>query len=422
MRIELVREDVSPPMSYAAETPLTIGRSPEAEITLDGHTTQIISGKHATIESKGGVLHLRDLESTNGTFLNGARVTETSTLKLGDVIVLGHEGIRLRLAKIAEESRSKARPRAADTFEKAAASVWQPAPNAVIDSGIPADRHRVIPAPSPVPKPAARQPSETRQLLIKTVRRHRVTVIALSSGVILAAIVAITAWRGRGAQPSVIYRRTLPSSLLIITPEGSSGSGFIIDSSRRLAITNAHVVGSSQFVSVYQPKWNDEGRLITSLERYTDPALRATVVASDPRRDLALIELPAEAELAALTLAARPPEPGDAVFTVANPGAYRRESLWVFGTGAVNAVVEDHQYQMDDGSVVVADVVIMEMGVVSAGASGGAVVNEHGEVVAINQGGVFWEISNQLPIAVDKKIGIAVNEIREFVNAHLDVD
>jgi pSer/pThr/pTyr-binding forkhead associated (FHA) protein/ABC-type multidrug transport system ATPase subunit len=48
-----------------------------------------VSGQHARITAEGGVYTLSDLGSTNGTFLNGARVQGNVTLAVGDRIALG---------------------------------------------------------------------------------------------------------------------------------------------------------------------------------------------------------------------------------------------------------------------------------------------------------------------------------------------
>ena len=52
---------------------VTIGRGPDNDIVLD-HVS--MSGSHAIIFNIGGTYQLQDLNSTNGTFLNGVPVTE----------------------------------------------------------------------------------------------------------------------------------------------------------------------------------------------------------------------------------------------------------------------------------------------------------------------------------------------------------
>ena len=59
------------------------GRSPDCDITIDNPA---ISRKHTQIEFKNGDYVLTDLNSSNGTFLNGERIEVPQSLKPGDVI------------------------------------------------------------------------------------------------------------------------------------------------------------------------------------------------------------------------------------------------------------------------------------------------------------------------------------------------
>jgi hypothetical protein len=68
-----------------------MGRDAGNPIPLDRDTTA--SRRHAQISDAGGSFHLQDLGSSNGTYLNGARVTE-SALSPGDEVTVG--GTRFR--------------------------------------------------------------------------------------------------------------------------------------------------------------------------------------------------------------------------------------------------------------------------------------------------------------------------------------
>jgi DNA-binding NtrC family response regulator len=76
-------------LRYAEPRPLTIGRHPDCQIVLrDGRA----SGRHASLEVTDGGLAIRDLDSRNGTFVNGARVREAfladgDTLRIGDTVL-----------------------------------------------------------------------------------------------------------------------------------------------------------------------------------------------------------------------------------------------------------------------------------------------------------------------------------------------
>ncbi len=66
---------------------LSIGRKHGNDIQLNDLT---VSGRHALIVSMGEHIYVDDLGSTNGTLMNGARVTKT-LLKHGDVIQVDHQ-------------------------------------------------------------------------------------------------------------------------------------------------------------------------------------------------------------------------------------------------------------------------------------------------------------------------------------------
>jgi predicted component of type VI protein secretion system len=65
---------------------LILGRDPNSDIVISNPQ---ISRKHARITRQGGRIVLEDLGSTNGTFVNGVRLTEPHTLENGDTIGLG---------------------------------------------------------------------------------------------------------------------------------------------------------------------------------------------------------------------------------------------------------------------------------------------------------------------------------------------
>jgi pSer/pThr/pTyr-binding forkhead associated (FHA) protein len=48
-----------------------------------------VSRRHARLEAQNGVVFLEDLKSSNGTFLNGRRLTEPLEIRPGDEIDVG---------------------------------------------------------------------------------------------------------------------------------------------------------------------------------------------------------------------------------------------------------------------------------------------------------------------------------------------
>ena len=70
---------------------VVIGRDPGNPVPLDRDTTT--SRRHAQITAEGGAFRIQDLGSSNGTYVNGTRITET-VLQPGDEVSIG--GTRFR--------------------------------------------------------------------------------------------------------------------------------------------------------------------------------------------------------------------------------------------------------------------------------------------------------------------------------------
>ena len=73
--------------------PVAIGRGGQNEIPLDGD--EFASAQHARFESKRDGLWVEDIGSTNGTFVNGARVTTPRRLSKGDIVRVGQTDFRV---------------------------------------------------------------------------------------------------------------------------------------------------------------------------------------------------------------------------------------------------------------------------------------------------------------------------------------
>jgi pSer/pThr/pTyr-binding forkhead associated (FHA) protein len=65
---------------------ITVGRAVENDIVI---TSRRVSREHARVQRDGPRTVLIDLESTNGTFLNGERVLAPTELRDGDTVAIG---------------------------------------------------------------------------------------------------------------------------------------------------------------------------------------------------------------------------------------------------------------------------------------------------------------------------------------------
>ena len=75
-----------------AEDSVVLGRSHDCGCVFDNPT---VSRRHARLTRTESGWTLRDLASSNGTYLNGAQITETAPVHPGDEVLLG--SVRLRL-------------------------------------------------------------------------------------------------------------------------------------------------------------------------------------------------------------------------------------------------------------------------------------------------------------------------------------
>ncbi|HEY8080630.1 MAG TPA: DUF3662 and FHA domain-containing protein [Acidimicrobiales bacterium] len=76
-----------------SSNPIVIGRLPECEVCL-GDTN--VSRRHAQVALDAGDVVVTDLGSTNGTFVNGRRVTR-ATVRPGDELTIGTSRLRVEV-------------------------------------------------------------------------------------------------------------------------------------------------------------------------------------------------------------------------------------------------------------------------------------------------------------------------------------
>ena len=74
------------PLRLTPDAPAAIGRHSSCELVL---RKDDISRRHAEVFQDGDAFRLRDLGSTNGTFLNGEKIDGTASLNAGDKIEIG---------------------------------------------------------------------------------------------------------------------------------------------------------------------------------------------------------------------------------------------------------------------------------------------------------------------------------------------
>lgn len=212
----------------------------------------------------------------------------------------------------------------------------------------------------------------------------RFTKILLAVAALAASLaMAVPAWAD-----AKVYEEALQSTTWVLTKTSgktSSGTGVLVDTEKKLVVTNFHVVGEARTAIIFFPAI-DGGKPIVTRKHYVDNlrtlGIRGRVLGVDRKRDLALIQLDRlpEKGVKAIALAAESAKPGEDVESVGNPGA--SDALWVYTSGTVRSVYKkqfrtgagDHEFN-----------VVETQAPINTGDSGGPVVNHNGELVAISQ-------------------------------------
>lgn len=120
---------------------------------------QALSRWHARLDFADEVLVVEDLASTNGTFLNGQRISGRQPVRPGDVVTFGNS----QLQALSPPTAAPAQLRMQATGLLPALAAASPAPAAAHPAPAPAAAHL---APAPAPTPAAAHPAPAPARLV----------------------------------------------------------------------------------------------------------------------------------------------------------------------------------------------------------------------------------------------------------------
>src|SRR5262249_8687252 len=158
---------------------------------------------------------------------------------------------------------------------------------------------------------------------------------------------------------------------------------------RKLVVTNQHVVRSHPVVAILFPAYDDKKKLITNVGYYVQNAkmlgIRATVVQTAASKDLAVLQIdrfPDEAR--PVPFARQPAAAGAKVWSIGASGVRPDDAtgqLWRLSDGTVRSRYED-TITLRGGQKVKAMLLETTAGV-NPGDSGGPVVNDLAELVAV---------------------------------------
>jgi len=109
-RLEFLTGNRAGQAALVADPYVTLGRHPMCTIPFDADEETQVSGRHAAIFREGDLYVLRDLGSTNGTFVNGQRLRADHILADDDLIQLGQHGPRLAVALVRDDDTPPYQP------------------------------------------------------------------------------------------------------------------------------------------------------------------------------------------------------------------------------------------------------------------------------------------------------------------------
>ena len=188
------------------KTYIGIGRHPMSDLRFDADKDRDASTRHAAIVRTGDTFVLRDLGSTNGTFVNGERLAGDRPLHDGDSLRFGAQGPEVTFHLLREEGDGEVVIPAVRRPSASAAAAGA-ATDASIRPTSPASPAKAPPAPAKAPPaPAKAVPptlygagqSKTSVLRAELgVQRSRVRAALIVLGIVLIGAVAVILWLGR---------------------------------------------------------------------------------------------------------------------------------------------------------------------------------------------------------------------------------
>ncbi len=89
----VVRSEANPGLQFVVEDSVVVGRSEQADVIIGD---PYASDFHLRMTSKDGRIVMSDLGSTNGTYVNGRRVTAPTELVRGDAVQVGKTVMEVR--------------------------------------------------------------------------------------------------------------------------------------------------------------------------------------------------------------------------------------------------------------------------------------------------------------------------------------
>jgi S1-C subfamily serine protease len=366
-----------------------IGRGSDVELTLqDGEASR----HHAVLRPQpDGSVVLEDLGSTNGTFVNGQRIS-------GPVSLRGGERVRVGDTEMTFVADDAGRTRMTDQPEFAAGQGAGAAAAGAAAGGA-AAAGAAAPGGTPPPTPSRIE----RMMLRRSVNR---AMILAGAAIAVAVVVVVLAVAGvfsgsEQTSSSAIVAAVRPSTVDVLisqTGQGvvAGGTGWVLDADRGLIVSNNHVINGA-----------DEVQVVVGGQKR-----QAQVVAADPCQDMSVIRVANNAGLKTMPLGSQSDlKAGDTVVAVGFPASASPQDHLVATVGSVSDPKTEYDVEQAVDVPFLSNVIQTDAAI-NPGNSGGPLVNQDKQLVGMNTAGLDEAGGRRLQ---GQGYAIGVDQIKRFV-------
>ena len=199
-----------------------------------------------------------------------------------------------------------------------------------------------------------------------------------------------------------LYESVRNSVVLIVTTNGASGSGSILDKSGHI-ITNFHVIEGQTGDTIRCILFDESFASVEDIPK--DKLLNVKIVGTDSKKDLALLKIVNDVpNLNPITLGRSfSIKVAQDVFAVGHPGRL----LWFYTNGTINRIAK-HEWTYGENFDVSANTIFTQTPI-NPGNSGGPLLDGQGKMIGVNS--AKDETMDSVHYA------IRVDEVERFVNA-----
>jgi S1-C subfamily serine protease len=352
-----------------------IGRDPASDLVVNDERA---SRQHAYLRVYAdGRAELHDMNSANGTFVNGHKLTGPVLLQGGEMIQVGETLLR--------------------------ASLTEPSSKATQIGVVPQDLD------GPAVRSSGPDSSIERVKLKRSVRvATGVGAAAILGVAALGTLFATGVLGGDDEDPppppaelttAQIVERVTPSTVQILArteDSGAGGTGWVLDAQQGLIVTNQHVINEGETFEV----------VVQGTPR------PASLVGTAPCDDIAVLRVADTSNLVTLPLANQGDlRAGDEVVAVGFPGTASQQSQLTVNTGVISVVRTTYD---EENGVDVPNYpnVIQTDTAINPGNSGGPLVDRQGRLVGVNSAGVT---SRRGRIIQGQNYAVGVDRVKELI-------